>query len=641
MFLNKKFGKKTSSLFIVALVLFSMFSCLFTISFDNNIVAGGSWDVNTSGLWTTYTDTNSNCKINAAGLSLDGSDDGTWISSWYNVGNSVTNATLTVDTNITLFDNIKRTILMDGSATPIGSYDWYGRPTLYIDSVNYSRWYLPFRTGTDHSAGSDGVNILTSNDEGKTWNSVDTFYDGSSITGDVPFTPRNPYEGEPLVILCPNGSLVMQTWDGLNSGDFKQWRSYNKGKSWSYESTDALNGEPGGYYKGSQQYIQNPYDSNSVLCVFETMGASKTCIITNSTDNCESFTYMSTFGGGTVFEPSLEFVGNHKLVSIIRPGTDNGHTYLVNSTDMGATWNSRYDIVSEVGYWERARIYLESNPLFDSNSYMNYTLGEGRLWGVGTQDWGNGNTNRSICVYYSDNAGEPGSWEGPFNLYSNPPSHDSPPPSHSYRDAGYADIKRRSDGSFSVVSYYATGLSSSGPSDLVQIDFGGERARVLVEVDTNNDGVVDQNSRWSEIYNGTNTVNLNNLSDGRWRIKFDLDSNDTISSPFIQSFNLSFDSSSAFEFGDINRGGNSSSVVTSSRYGNCSVPSSDDISGISFDSQILSTVSYQVRVANDSSFSDVFINESGLNQWFNLSSVVNFYGGHYYQFRTRVKVVSN
>jgi len=67
-------------------------------------------------------------------------------------------------------------------------------------------------------------------------------------------------------------------------------------------------------------------------------------------------------------------------------------------------------------------------------------------------------------------------------------------------------------------------------------------------------------------------------------------------------------------------------------WGNCTIPDN---------SSILSIDSYQIRVANDSDFTEVFINETGLNSWFNLSSNLAYTGDLYFQYRVRVKVVTD
>jgi len=92
-------------------------------------------------------------------------------------------------------------------------------------------------------------------------------------------------------------------------------------------------------------------------------------------------------------------------------------------------------------------------------------------------------------------------------------------------------------------------------------------------------------------------------------------------------------------FTDICGQQNNTQLTVGSRWGNCTAPTLDDVpdgnAGV-----ILNVEWYQVRVANNSNFSDVFINETGLSQWWNLTTTVDYTGQHYYQYRCKVKVRS-
>lgn len=577
---------------LVAILVIAAFSIPIIITSAEQL------SVDTTAEWEESEDTSSNVEIDSDSLQLDSSLAGEWYSEWYTI-TDVTAPELIINTTIPLFDSLERIIVLDGSAEPIPGYDWYGRPTIHIDGTNTTRWMMGTRVGTAHSAGNDGISYLFSNDEGQTWGNLNEYFNGSAISGSIPITPDGTYNGEMMIIPCPNGSLVMQIWDGIGGGnDWEQHRSEDNGYTWAYESTNPIAGEPAGDWKGAQQYFINPDNEYEIFCVFEDMAGGKLAIITNSTDNCTTYNYISIIDATNVFEPSIEFVGSNTLVSILRPANDNGSTVLRISTDMGATWGNEMDIADEIGIWERARTYMESNPLFDPNTYMNYTAGEGRLWGIGTQDFGN--PNRTICIYYSDSNGADGTWEGPVNLYSDPPNHPFPPPNMAYRDAGYGDIKRRSDGSFCAVSYYAE--SSNGPSDLVQINFGGKRGRVMIEVDTDGDGVPDENSSWQEIYNETNTIDLSSLSTANWRIRYNISSNTTSSTPYIDSFyGTGFSAALGVQFISIDGGTNGTVIYNSTPTFNWSVV--DD------------TEQYWLQIDNEAGFSSPWIvNLTGINE---------------------------
>lgn len=101
--------------------------------------------------------------------------------------------------------------------------------------------------------------------------------------------------------------------------------------------------------------------------------------------------------------------------------------------------------------------------------------------------------------------------------------------------------------------------------------------------------------------------------------------------------------SEGFSFVDICGQSNNSDLsgIGSSRWGNCTVPTIDNIPDSNVGS-LLEVDYYQVRVANDSGFSDVFINETGLDQWWNMTASVDYYNdGHFYDYRCRVKVRSS
>jgi len=98
---------------------------------------------------------------------------------------------------------------------------------------------------------------------------------------------------------------------------------------------------------------------------------------------------------------------------------------------------------------------------------------------------------------------------------------------------------------------------------------------------------------------------------------------------------------SSFNFTDICGLGNNTDLASfgSVRWGNSTAPTIDDIDDPN--AGVILNVTYQVRVANDSGFTDVFINETGLDQWWNLTEEVPYLGSHYYDYRARVKVRSN
>ena len=108
---------------------------------------------------------------------------------------------------------------------------------------------------------------------------------------------------------------------------------------------------------------------------------------------------------------------------------------------------------------------------------------------------------------------------------------------HPETDTGYGDLKRRVDGTFVAATYYCQPRDSS-EADLEQYTFGGERARLMIEVDRNGDGLPDANSGWREIYGGRSVFAQSSLSAPRWRFRLNLRSSQPTDSPKIRCLTI-------------------------------------------------------------------------------------------------------
>ena len=128
-------------------------------------------------------------------------------------------------------------------------------------------------------------------------------------------------------------------------------------------------------------------------------------------------------------------------------------------------------------------------------------------------------------VYYSDDNGQ--TWHGPESL------HGAMLPG---TDTGYGDIKRRVDGTFVAATYFAT--RDSSVADTEQYTFGGQRVRLLVEVDRDDDGQPDGDSGWREIYGGRNEIGLSQISGARWRVQLELQAPQGASVPAVRCLQL-------------------------------------------------------------------------------------------------------
>ena len=388
------------------------------------------------------------------------------------------------------------------------------------------------RSGVNHIEweGSDAIHILTSTDEGRTWSGLDKWFDGTPIKS-MPYRDGKCHS-EPGLYRMPNGDIILQFWkDGFSNGT-KQLRSTDNGKTW---ITDIDRIQVAGVPRadddrviGTEDYFIDPENPSDVYMAFQYFHYNNNagCLLAISRDNCKSYSFLSWIAplasedpdGGAAFEPAIEYVGNRTIVSVLRDASGNKATWQTISKDMGVSFAPLVDISEKIrggvsnGLWQRARLYKESNPSFQYNTSLDYTRGEGRLWGFGHHSMGGGYTRKPLA-YWSDDNGQ--TWQGPELLHG---------PMHPGTDAGYGDLKRRVDDTFVGVAYYADRHSTV--ADVEQYTFGGERARVRIEVDRNGDGTPEAGSAWHEIYDGKKVFSVSGLRAKYWRLKLVLSSSD-------------------------------------------------------------------------------------------------------------------
>jgi len=166
---------------------------------------------------------------------------------------------------------------------------------------------------------------------------------------------------------------------------------------------------------------------------------------------------------------------------------------------------------------------------------------------------------------------------------------------------------------------------------------------MIVDADYN-ETIFINNSYWDN--SSINVTCLDNDTIISHTMQTDYFSNDIIRFDIQKGYTYSItdstsSSSNTSPFIDICGLTNNSNLFTGTRWGNITVPTASDIDGIDSDDQILSVEEYYVRIDNSSNFNSPFINESGLNQWFNLTNTVDYYGTHYYNAGFKVKVVSD
>lgn len=81
-------------------------------------------------------------------------------------------------------------------------------------------------------------------------------------------------------------------------------------------------------------------------------------------------------------------------------------------------------------------------------------------------------------------------------------------------------MNRRVDDSLVAAAYYAT--AGSKISDVEQYTLGGGRTTLLVEIDTNGDGLADGDSGRIEVYNGRSDPAVTPPAARRWRFHLSL-----------------------------------------------------------------------------------------------------------------------
>jgi hypothetical protein len=506
-----------------------------------NVLSNDSGTLHNKAQWKQATATAEQVAVGQHGLALRQTLEGHWTSKWLEAPEGDCWKSVAAEAEIDLFANKTIEVIVDGSAKPFVDadgveHDWYGRCMIAI--LDERRWVMAIRSGVDHIqiGKRDAIHVLTSSDEGRTWSKLNHWFDGTPIEG-LPYEDGYTHS-EPGLYRMPNGDLVLQFWRTFSTSGTKQLRSTDDGKIWQIDherlEVQDVPEVPGNQALGTEDWFidpENPAHVYMAFQYFDYQGRLGTHLsgtfLARSTDNGRSFRFLSWIGplGDTrdrgsraTFEPAVEYVGNRTIVAVLRdaePGASGGgYTWQTVSTDMGASFAPLVDISEQVdggitnGLWQRVRLYKESNPIFQFGNRLDYARGEGRLWGFGLHSNGGGYTRKPV-VYYSDDNGK--TWHGPESL------HGAMFPG---TDTGYGDLKRRTDGTFVAATYFAT--PDSSVADTEQYTFGGQRVRMLVEVDRDGDELADGDSGWREIYGGRNEIGLSQLSGARWRVQLEL-----------------------------------------------------------------------------------------------------------------------
>ncbi len=495
------------------------------------------WRLKSAADWREAGDSAQGVAVGEGGLVLEGASEGSWTSGWHDWSGPIESARVTTTARLDLFGAKTIEVLVDGSEKPFTDakgipHDWYGRCMIAI--LDENRWVMAVRSGVDHISWDDwdAIHILTSSDEGRTWGGLNRWFDGTPIDG-MPYDDGYTHS-EPGLFRMPNGDLILQFWRTAYSTGTKQLRSQDLGKTWDLDidriSVEGVVGADDDRAIGTEDYFVDPENPGHIYMAFQYFHYESKAgtLLARSGDDGRSYSFLSWIGplsdekqpqGGATFEPAIEYVGNRTIVAILRDGAGNRHTWQTISTDMGATFAPLEEITPKInggvpnGLWQRARIYKESNPYFQHNNVLDYSRGEGRLWGFGIHSMGGGYTRKPV-VYWSDDNGS--SWQGPELLHG---------PMHPGTDTGYGDMKRRVDNTFVAATYYAD--RESDVADLEQYTFGGARGRLLLESDSDGDGNPEAESGWYELLDGDNAFSVSSLPGSRWRVTLRLSGSNT------------------------------------------------------------------------------------------------------------------
>ena len=512
------------------------------------LAAEETWSIESSADWSRAQASARKAALEEGSLVLADATEGEWTSKWHRWRGKVNSAEITVEAEIDLFSNKTIATVVQGLKKPYTDgdqvpHDWYGRCMIAI--VDENRWIMALRSGVDHISWGerDAIHLIASRDEGRTWGKLDRWFDGTPIAG-MPYEDGHTHS-EPGLYRMPNGDLILQFWRTSYTSGTKQLRSTDHGKTWTADldriRVVGVQGADDDRVIGTEDYFVDPENPSDVYMAFQYFHYNSMAgtLLARSRDDCRTYSFLSWIGPladekepdrGATFEPAIEYVGQRTIVAVMRDAAGNRRTWQTVSTDMGASFDTPVDISDKInggvpnGLWQRVRLYKDSNPYFQHNNQLDYSRGEGRLWGFGLHSNGGGYTRKPV-VYWSDDNGR--SWEGPQLLHGT---------MYPGTDTGYGDLKRRIDNTYLGATYYAN--RDSTVADLEQYTFGGERAKVMIEADRNGDGIPDSSSQWHEVYNGRTVISRSTRSAPRWRFRLHLSSSNSSGSPRIRSVKI-------------------------------------------------------------------------------------------------------
>jgi hypothetical protein len=273
----------------------------------------------------------------------------------------------------------------DGNA---GDNDgWYGRPSPVTRwSPGRNRWetIMSYKEGAAHHLERYGIiHFRISLDYGATWSDEDKTPEGDAIVG-APTRPngagnpsgnnRGPSHG--ILTLCPNGYILCHMWSSdytgtdstTNNDGGHQVRSTDGGYTWGAAARQTIlnyAGSPNRTFFGEGRTVVG----DTIWMIIRDCRAdgvtapdfyyTEQMHLAKSEDNGTTWTWVSaitTFtepGGSGSCEASLEYLGDGRFISLLRPGGVPGPNYhdgwITWSDDMGETWSTPLEITAALG----------------------------------------------------------------------------------------------------------------------------------------------------------------------------------------------------------------------------------------------------------------------------------------------------
>jgi len=264
----------------------------------------------------------------------------------------------------------------------IGLQDWHGRTAVQV--LTGGIVVLVYRVGSAHPVNDNGeLHIRFSNDYGANWTDANKFLDGSSVTN-FPWRPSvyPSYQGpgEPWILQAPNGDILVFGWRidyGVEGGGTYMSRSTDGGKTFNEGQKITVNSLPGDCSQDSNYMTNDHFILNNVIYIscWNNDGLGSISTLIKSEDNGATWDFVSKITDNDIdtdianYEAGLCYVGNNKIITMMRNGSNNGTLYKI-STDMGQTWGALSDVTSwgvtaRHRFQQRSRLKQKSNWWLD------------------------------------------------------------------------------------------------------------------------------------------------------------------------------------------------------------------------------------------------------------------------------------